>query len=99
MLVQHRAVSSIRSITTRICLRCGYDGQELQVANEIPAFVCPACCEDLYARPPQSYAELELLISGTQLRRSGLVPVKMLLVGRLRAMASRLGRLVRLQLR
>jgi hypothetical protein len=25
----------------------------------IPPLVCPNCCEDLYARPPRSYAELE----------------------------------------
>ena len=25
----------------------------------MPPLVCPNCCEDLYARPPRSYAELE----------------------------------------
>lgn len=44
----------------RRCLTCGYDGTELQGRGTGP-FVCPACGEDLYARPPRSYAELEAI--------------------------------------
>ena len=61
------AVRSLRreaGLHVRRCLRCGYAGVELQVSaedrpGEIPPLVCPNCCEDLYARPPRSYAELE----------------------------------------
>lgn len=62
------AVRSLRRETglhVRRCLRCGYAGEELQVAADerrpvdVPSLVCPNCCEDLYARPPRSYAELE----------------------------------------
>ncbi|MEX2219298.1 MAG: hypothetical protein WD749_11145 [Phycisphaerales bacterium] len=43
----------------RACLRCGYGGPEVQPDQPEPAFVCPCCGEDLYSRPPRSYAELE----------------------------------------
>jgi hypothetical protein len=46
-------------LQTRACLRCGYRGPELQGDRPEPPLVCPACGEDLYSRPPRSYAELE----------------------------------------
>lgn len=48
------------------CVRCGYDGPDLQgpaIANAermgAPLLSCPRCQQDLYTRPPRSYAELE----------------------------------------
>jgi hypothetical protein len=46
-------------LQTRECLRCGYRGPELQSERPEPPLICPACGEDLYSRPPRSYAELE----------------------------------------
>jgi hypothetical protein len=43
----------------RACLRCGYRGDELQRLGERAAYLCPGCGQDLYARPPRSYAEME----------------------------------------
>jgi hypothetical protein len=43
----------------RTCLRCGYGGPELQNERGERIYTCPACGQDLYARPPRSYAELE----------------------------------------
>lgn len=43
----------------RSCLRCGYRGDELQKRGEAAAYLCPVCGQDLYARPPRSYAEME----------------------------------------
>lgn len=39
------------------CLRCGYDGPAVQDGSI--EFLCPHCGQDLYARPPRSYLELE----------------------------------------
>lgn len=39
------------------CLRCGYDGAAVQEGST--DFLCPNCGQDLYARPPRSYLELE----------------------------------------
>lgn len=55
-LIRHEFPSRL---TCRRCLSCGYDGQELQGPLGALTFNCPACDEDLYARPPRSYAELE----------------------------------------
>jgi predicted RNA-binding Zn-ribbon protein involved in translation (DUF1610 family) len=51
----------------KLCLSCGYDGVEIQEWGDWSRprgmhFSCPACGEDLYARPPRSYAELEGLV-------------------------------------
>jgi hypothetical protein len=43
----------------RLCLTCGFDGPPLQHYREDAPEACPNCGEDLYARPPRSYAELE----------------------------------------
>lgn len=43
----------------RLCLSCGYDGPALQGHRAEATYVCPNCGEDLYARPPRSYAEME----------------------------------------
>lgn len=49
-------------LRTRVCRGCGYGGPELQPLDETRAFECPCCGDDLYARPPMSYAEMEGLI-------------------------------------
>jgi predicted RNA-binding Zn-ribbon protein involved in translation (DUF1610 family) len=45
--------------SSRICRGCGYDGAEMQRQGEGSVFECPCCGEDLYARRPMSYAEME----------------------------------------
>jgi predicted RNA-binding Zn-ribbon protein involved in translation (DUF1610 family) len=52
-------VASTSPLLQRACLRCGYRGLELQRLDETAAYRCPACGQDLYARPPRSYAEME----------------------------------------
>lgn len=52
-------VSSSSWLHTRICPRCGYDGQELQAGRGDEQYECPSCGEDLYARPAMSYAQME----------------------------------------
>lgn len=47
------------SVDTRICLACGYSGTEIQRQDEAAVFECPCCRQDLYARRPMSYAEME----------------------------------------
>ena len=44
-----------------MCLSCGFDGTALQDTLEDIRYRCPSCDEDLYARPPRSYAQLESL--------------------------------------
>jgi predicted RNA-binding Zn-ribbon protein involved in translation (DUF1610 family) len=39
-----------------MCLSCGYDGAEVQHDG---TWICPNCGQDLYERPPMSYAEME----------------------------------------
>jgi predicted RNA-binding Zn-ribbon protein involved in translation (DUF1610 family) len=46
-------------LSRKLCLACGYDGPALQGVRAETAYMCPNCGEDLYARPPRSYAELE----------------------------------------
>jgi predicted RNA-binding Zn-ribbon protein involved in translation (DUF1610 family) len=46
-------------MSSRICLGCGYDGPEIQRRGEGAVYLCPCCGEDLYARRPMSYAEME----------------------------------------
>lgn len=46
-------------LVQRVCLSCGYRGDEIQVSGERAAYRCPKCGQDLYARPPRSYAEME----------------------------------------
>ena len=62
-------------LITRICLGCGYSGPELQRTGEEAVWACPCCGEDLYARRPQSYAELEGLVGdgGVALPDAGLM--------------------------
>ncbi|MFG0257572.1 MAG: hypothetical protein ACF8GE_06690 [Phycisphaerales bacterium JB043] len=55
--VGHAGVSV--ALQKRVCLSCGYDGQPIQEHLEAIDFLCPMCDEDLYARPPRSYAEME----------------------------------------
>jgi predicted RNA-binding Zn-ribbon protein involved in translation (DUF1610 family) len=52
-------VVSTSPLVQRSCLCCGYRGDELQVSGERAAYRCPNCGQDLYARPPRSYAEME----------------------------------------
>lgn len=42
-----------------MCLSCGYRGRHIQGQRGLITFQCPSCGEDLYARPPRSYAEME----------------------------------------
>lgn len=51
-------------LTRRLCRSCGYAGEDLQQPDAGPVFCCPSCGADLYARPPKSYAEMELLVVG-----------------------------------
>lgn len=52
-------VASTSPLLQRACLRCGYRGHELQRLDETTTYRCPGCGQDLYARPPRSYAEME----------------------------------------
>lgn len=71
-----------------MCLSCGYTGDELQSPESEP-LRCPECGEDLYTRPPRSYAELEGLVEPTAVPRPVQPPPP---VGRLRFW---LGRMLR----
>jgi hypothetical protein len=52
--------SSLSSrVHRRLCLGCGFDGPALQGGSGEDLSRCPRCGEDLCARPPRSYAELE----------------------------------------
>ena len=55
-------------LRTRTCLSCGYDGPSLQGERGRTTFLCPCCGQDLYARPPLSYAEMEGLKVKRRLR-------------------------------
>lgn len=57
--VGQRPVARPDRLRTRRCLSCGYAGPELQGDRGRITFRCPACAEDLYARPARSYAEME----------------------------------------
>ena len=57
-------------LRTRTCLSCGYDGPSLQGHRGKVTFLCPCCGQDLYARPPRSYAEMEGLKTQRRLRLS-----------------------------
>jgi len=46
-------------LARKTCLACGYHGRELQGERGRLTFSCPSCGDDLYARPPRSYAEME----------------------------------------
>ncbi|GAB4386423.1 MAG: hypothetical protein Kow0022_15360 [Phycisphaerales bacterium] len=52
--------SARTDLSRKRCLRCGFDGPQLQTLDN--AYFCPQCGQDLYARPPRSYLELEDLI-------------------------------------
>ncbi len=60
-----RSLTRETGIHVRRCLRCGHVADEFQIRTndrgpvDVPPLVCSNCCEDLYARPPRSYAELE----------------------------------------
>lgn len=43
----------------RLCLTCGYRGGRIQRHLRLVGYRCPKCGQDLYARPPRSYAEME----------------------------------------
>ncbi len=55
-------------LKTRTCLSCGYDGPSLQGRRGHVTVSCPCCGQDLYARPPLSYAEMEGLRTKRRLR-------------------------------
>lgn len=54
----------VRWMLVRRCRRCGHNRPEVQGDRSLAVFECPACGEDLYARPPMSYAEMEGLVPG-----------------------------------
>ena len=43
----------------RICVACGYDGPEIEGDLGHVSFRCPECGQDIYARPPMTYLEME----------------------------------------
>ncbi|MCW5776306.1 MAG: hypothetical protein KIS87_07710 [Phycisphaeraceae bacterium] len=49
----------VRWTLVRRCRRCGHDGPDVQGDRAGLVYECPACGEDLYARPAMSYAEME----------------------------------------
>lgn len=53
-------------IHTKVCPCCGYRGPEVQSVEDTETFECPVCANDLYARPPMSYAQMEGLSSPGQ---------------------------------
>src|ERR1043165_7742892 len=59
-------------LKTRTCLSCGYDGPSLQRHRGHAAFSCPCCGQDLDARPPRSYAEME----GLRTKRRGRIKLR-----------------------
>lgn len=49
---------------TKVCPSCGYCGRDVQnpacaEVEDSEPYTCPCCENDLYARPPLSYAEME----------------------------------------
>lgn len=46
-------------IWRKICVACGYDGAEVRGDLGEIGYQCPHCGQDLYARSPMSYAEME----------------------------------------
>ncbi len=50
-------------IWRKICVVCGYDGAEVRGDLGEIGYQCPQCGQDLYARSPMSYAEMEGLVS------------------------------------
>lgn len=56
-----RHIARTRRVHTRLCLRCGHDGPELQADPGDAPLTCPRCGQDLYERPARSYAELEAI--------------------------------------
>ncbi len=56
-----RTIRANRSegIWRKICVACGYDGTEVRGDLGEIGYQCPHCGQDLYARSPMSYAEME----------------------------------------
>ncbi|GAB4516286.1 MAG: hypothetical protein Tsb0013_20890 [Phycisphaerales bacterium] len=48
-----------RRLTRRRCVACGCEHPSFAAPIERRPSWCPSCGEDLYARPPRSYAEME----------------------------------------
>lgn len=44
---------------SRMCPCCGHEDPRMVSGSRTPIFECPECGQDLYARPPLSYAEME----------------------------------------
>ena len=40
-------------------MACGYDGPEIEGELGHVSFRCPQCGQDIYARPPMTYLEME----------------------------------------
>lgn len=74
---------------TRRCLSCGYGGPELQGDRGRIALRCPACDEDLYARPARSYSEMEGLDQLTRDQRRGPAPTPLDRLRQARTLARR----------
>jgi hypothetical protein len=48
-----------KGLRRKICVACGYDGPAIRGDLDEIGYACPQCSQDLYARPPMSYAEME----------------------------------------
>jgi len=69
-------VSASAKLKRRRCLYCGYDGRILQGERREHTWLCPRCGEDLYARPPRSYAEMEGLVEDRPTIQSLPIPMR-----------------------
>jgi hypothetical protein len=63
---QQTATTPSPGLQRQRCVRCGYDGDAVQARRTAAGerrgstlLICPNCQQDLYTRPPRSYAELE----------------------------------------
>ncbi len=54
-----------KGLRRKICVACGYDGPAIRGDLDEINYACPHCHQDLYARPPMSYAEMEGLVPVT----------------------------------
>ncbi len=56
------------ALRVRRCLSCGHAAEAFQSPVFAGPYACPECGDDLYARPPRSYAELEGFVDAAPMR-------------------------------